>query len=98
MPQERLPKIRDALRVKAGGSSKRKIAVTFADAILDRLVRNAYRFALKGPSMGKLEADTDADAGPRRRTLRSAIPVDPALLDDWAASGLYGRGASMFPG
>jgi DNA replication protein DnaC len=33
---------------------------TFADAILDRLVHNAYRFALEGPSMRKPEADTDA--------------------------------------
>ena len=29
-------------------------------AILDRLVHNAYRFALEGPSMRKPEADTDA--------------------------------------
>ena len=35
---------------------------TFADAILDRLVHNAYRFALEGPSMRKPEADTDAAA------------------------------------
>jgi DNA replication protein DnaC len=33
---------------------------TFADAILDRLVHNAYRFALEGPSMRKPEVDTDA--------------------------------------
>ena len=42
---------------------------TFADAILDRLVHNAYRLNLKGPSMRKNEADetaaavADADAG-----------------------------------
>lgn len=30
---------------------------TFADAILDRLVHNAYRLALDGPSMRKLEAE-----------------------------------------
>ena len=35
---------------------------TFADAILDRLVHNAYRFALEGPSMRKSEADMDAAA------------------------------------
>jgi hypothetical protein len=35
---------------------------TFADAILDRLVHNAYRFALEGPSMRKPEADTDVAA------------------------------------
>lgn len=30
---------------------------TLADAILDRLVHNAYRIALDGPSMRKLAAD-----------------------------------------
>jgi DNA replication protein DnaC len=35
---------------------------TFADAILDRLVHNAYRFALEGPSMRKPEAEPDAAA------------------------------------
>ena len=39
---------------------------TFADAILDRLVHNAYRLDLKGPSMRKPEVETvataDADA------------------------------------
>jgi hypothetical protein len=29
---------------------------TFADAILDRIVHNAYRLALEGPSMRKSEA------------------------------------------
>ena len=29
---------------------------TIADAILDRLVHNAYRLALEGPSMRKLKA------------------------------------------
>ena len=29
---------------------------TFADAILDRLVHNAYRLALDGPSMRKIKA------------------------------------------
>jgi DNA replication protein DnaC len=38
---------------------------TFADAILDRLVHNAYRLNLKGPSMRKNEVQTSggADAG-----------------------------------
>ena len=31
---------------------------TFADAILDRIVHNAYRLALEGPSMRKPEAET----------------------------------------
>ena len=35
---------------------------TFADAILDRLVHNAYRLALDGPSMRKSEAPEVADA------------------------------------
>src|SRR4249919_2335752 len=35
---------------------------TFADAILDRLVHNAYRFALEGPSMRKPEVGADAAA------------------------------------
>ncbi len=30
---------------------------TFADAILDRLVHNAYRIALDGPSLRKTSAD-----------------------------------------
>jgi hypothetical protein len=29
---------------------------TFADAILDRIVHNAYRLALDGPSMRKVKA------------------------------------------
>jgi hypothetical protein len=33
------------------------MTVTFADAILDRIVHNAYRFALEGPSMRKPEAE-----------------------------------------
>ena len=35
---------------------------TFADAILDRLVHNAYRLDLKGPSMRKPEGETAATA------------------------------------
>ena len=34
---------------------------TFADAILDRLVHNAYRIALDGPSMRKPEAPEIAE-------------------------------------
>ena len=36
---------------------------SFADAILDRLVHNAYRIALDGPSLRKTEADSRAEAG-----------------------------------
>ena len=104
MPGQRLPmrKIRDVLRLSAGGMSKRKIAIslsvgataagdcirrarraglawplptdtwhevigepTFADAILDRIVHNAYRLALDGPSMRKIQA----------AELEAAVPV-----------------------
>ena len=34
---------------------------TFADAILDRLVHNAYRIALDGPSLRKSAAEGDRD-------------------------------------
>lgn len=37
---------------------------TFADAILDRLVHNAYRLALDGPSMRKLQAEEALAATP----------------------------------
>ena len=39
---------------------------TFADAILDRLVHNAYRLDLDGPSMRKLKAAEAEAAGPHR--------------------------------
>lgn len=45
---------------------------TFADAILDRLVHNAYRLALAGPSLRNPEATAaepaSADAGPAGKT------------------------------
>ena len=34
---------------------------TFADAILDRLVHNAYRIALDGPSLRKSGAESERD-------------------------------------
>lgn len=34
---------------------------TFADAILDRLVHNAYRIALDGPSLRKTAAEAERD-------------------------------------
>src|SRR6478672_7196539 len=37
---------------------------TFADAILDRIVHNAYRLALDGPSMRKIEAGAAETAPP----------------------------------
>ena len=49
---------------------------TFADAILDRIVHNAYRFALEGPSMRKPEA-TDADAPANAADSGIAISTKP---------------------
>jgi hypothetical protein len=37
---------------------------TFADAILDRIVHNAYRLELAGPSMRKLQANEHAEPEP----------------------------------
>jgi DNA replication protein DnaC len=37
---------------------------TFADAILDRLVHNAYRIALDGPSLRKSAAEGDCETAP----------------------------------
>ena len=37
---------------------------TFADAILDRIVHNAYRLELDGPSMRKLKASEQMQAQP----------------------------------
>jgi DNA replication protein DnaC len=38
---------------------------TFADAILDRIVHNAYRLELDGPSMRKLQASEQAEPVPQ---------------------------------
>jgi DNA replication protein DnaC len=38
---------------------------TFADAILDRIVHNAYRLELDGPSMRKLQAREQAEPVPQ---------------------------------
>jgi hypothetical protein len=37
---------------------------TLGDAILDRIVHNAYRLELDGPSMRKLKAGEATDAAP----------------------------------
>jgi len=39
---------------------------TFADAILDRIVHNAYRIELKGESMRKLKAAVNAEPDARQ--------------------------------
>jgi DNA replication protein DnaC len=45
---------------------------TFADAILDRLVHNAYRLALDGPSMRKIKAAEAETTTPEMDTTESA--------------------------
>jgi DNA replication protein DnaC len=55
---------------------------TFADAILDRIVHNAYRLELDGPSMRKLKANAPADTGaqPSVKETADSIPssINPA--------------------
>ena len=58
---------------------------TFADAILDRLVHNAYRLALDGPSMRKIKAD---EAGAEM----AAAPVDPMAMADTVTATPKARG------
>ena len=45
---------------------------TFADAILDRIVHNAYRLALDGPSMRKIQVGEAETAVPVADTTSSA--------------------------
>jgi DNA replication protein DnaC len=49
---------------------------TFADAILDRIVHNAYRLELDGPSMRKLKATEQAESEPRpaKEAVKSVSP------------------------
>ena len=51
---------------------------TFADAILDRLVHNAYRLALDGPSMRKIRPPRLEAAVPVADTTSSTTPTKPA--------------------
>jgi len=53
---------------------------TFADAILDRLVHNAYRLALDGPSIRKIKANENAVAAETGESNGSgeAAPTKPA--------------------
>ena len=48
---------------------------TFADAILDRLVHNAYRLALDGPSMRKIKAGEAAITGEPSVTVDADTPT-----------------------
>ena len=55
---------------------------TFADAILDRIVHNAYRLELDGPSMRKLhaaeQAKTDARSSAKEAASTIPSPTKPA--------------------
>ena len=48
---------------------------TFADAILDRVVHNAYRLALNGPSMRKMQAARETQAADQAPIASSAKPA-----------------------
>ena len=50
---------------------------TFADAILDRIVHNAYRLELDGPSMRKLKANQQADPTARPSAMEAAGSPNP---------------------
>ena len=58
---------------------------TFADAILDRIVHNAYRLELDGPSMRKLQAteqaETDARSSAKEAARTVPSPTKPAKGD-----------------
>ena len=50
---------------------------TFADAILDRIVHNAYRLDLDGPSMRKLQANAHAEPEPQPANKRPELHTSP---------------------
>ncbi|MFM8535981.1 MAG: IS21-like element helper ATPase IstB [Acidimicrobiia bacterium] len=50
---------------------------TFADAILDRIVHNAYRLELDGPSMRKLKANQQAEPTARPSAMEAAESPNP---------------------
>jgi len=52
---------------------------TFADAILDRIVHNAYRLELDGPSMRKLQATEQAETDARSSATEAARTVPPPI-------------------
>jgi len=58
---------------------------TFADAILDRIVHNAYRLELNGSSMRKLKANEQAEPEARSSAKEAATsissPTKPAKGD-----------------
>ena len=52
---------------------------TFADAILDRIVHNAYRLELDGPSMRKLQASEQAEPVPQPTTKEAATSITSSV-------------------
>jgi DNA replication protein DnaC len=53
---------------------------TFADAILDRLVHNAYRLALDGPSIRKIRAEEEMAAGAEATADGAAVATTTTTL------------------
>jgi DNA replication protein DnaC len=51
---------------------------TFADAILDRIVHNAYRLALDGPSIRKVQAASADAVGPPDADMTSSTSATPS--------------------
>lgn len=51
--------VRMASHMRTSGNHKHSTQATFADAILDRIVHNAYRIDLDGASMRKTIAKKD---------------------------------------
>ena len=56
---------------------------THADAILDRLVHNAYRITLKGESLRKNRRQRENGRQDVRESCASAEPMRPRLRRDW---------------
>ena len=56
---------------------------TFADAILDRIVHNAYRLALDGPSMRKIQA----------AEMEAAVPIVDTTSSTSATTAKFPKGA-----
>ena len=53
---------------------------TFADAILDRLIHNAYRLALEGPSIRKIRAEEEMAAAAETAATAETSTAAPGKL------------------
>ena len=62
---------------------------TFADAILDRLVHNAYRLALDGPSLRKLAGSEALGAESKSEPLAAAEPEQGLPMKKGEAGGNF---------